>query len=214
MKLTGSHAVGLPRQQVWDALRDPAVLARALPGCESLEATEPGLRVATVAATVASVSGTYRGSIRVVDQEPPAACRLLVEAAGVPGTIRGEASVRLEEDGDATVVHHDAELAVSGSLDGVGQRVLAGAASQALDAFFATLEREASAAPERAAPVVAAARRTPVAAAERDVPVSAAPPEPAARQRRGLALVLAGLVGAAVAVVGARVASRPGRRGA
>jgi uncharacterized protein len=203
VKLTGSHAVGLPRQQVWDALRDPAVLARALPGCESLEVTEPGRRVATVAATVASVSGTYRGSIRVVDQEPPAACRLLVEAAGVPGTIRGEASVRLEEDGDATVVHHDAELAVSGSLDGVGQRVLAGAASQALDAFFATLEREASAAPERAAPVVA----------ERDVPVSAAPPEPAARQRRGLALVLAGLAGAAVAVIGARVAGRPGRRG-
>jgi uncharacterized protein len=203
VKLTGSHAVGLPRQQVWDALRDPAVLARALPGCESLEVTEPGLRVATVAATVASVSGTYRGSIRVVDQEPPAACRLLVEAAGVPGTIRGEASVRLEEDGDATVVHHDAELAVSGSLDGVGQRVLAGAASQALDAFFAALEREASAAPERAAPVVA----------ERDVPVAAAPPEPAARQRRGLALVLAGLAGAAVAVIGARVAGRPGRRG-
>jgi len=37
MKLEGSYEVKAPRQKVWEAFLDPAVLQKAIPGCEKLE---------------------------------------------------------------------------------------------------------------------------------------------------------------------------------
>ena len=36
MKITGTSTLVAPPHQVWDAVHDPAVLARCLPGCERL----------------------------------------------------------------------------------------------------------------------------------------------------------------------------------
>ena len=38
MKITGDATLTAPVDQVWAALHDPAVLARTLPGCETLDA--------------------------------------------------------------------------------------------------------------------------------------------------------------------------------
>ena len=39
MDMTGERRIPAPRQKVWDALNDPAVLRQCIPGCESLEKT-------------------------------------------------------------------------------------------------------------------------------------------------------------------------------
>ena len=39
MDMTGSRHIEAPRQRVWEALNDPAVLQAAIPGCESVERT-------------------------------------------------------------------------------------------------------------------------------------------------------------------------------
>ena len=39
MDMTGERRIAAPRQKVWDALNDPAVLKACIPGCESLEKT-------------------------------------------------------------------------------------------------------------------------------------------------------------------------------
>ncbi len=36
MDMTGEYRINAPRQKVWDALNDPAVLRACIPGCESL----------------------------------------------------------------------------------------------------------------------------------------------------------------------------------
>ena len=66
MKITGSrHARGHP-QQVWDAFHDPAVLARCLPGCESLTEIGHDRYAMTVTAGVAAIKGTYDGEVSLL----------------------------------------------------------------------------------------------------------------------------------------------------
>jgi uncharacterized protein len=216
VNVSGSYSLPVPRDRVWEALQDPAVLARTLPGCESLEVTGPDAYTATVNAGVASVKGTYRGTVEMLDKEAPARYRLTAEGSGAPGTIRADAVVRLDEDTDGTTISYDADAVVGGMIGGVGQRMLAGVAKKTAGDFFAAVERELVhgpvSAPAAAPPLEAAG---PAAAGAEVAPqvgqvYSGAAPAAPATDRRVVELLLAAVVGAAIALVGVAV----GRRGA
>lgn len=217
MKVSGNHTIAAPRQQVWDALQDPAVLARTLPGCESLEVTGPDAYAATITAGVASVKGTYQGSVQLLDKQAPSAYRLTAEGAGAPGTIRADALVRLEEDHQGTVISYDAEAIVGGMIGGVGQRMLAGVAKKTAGEFFAAVERElvhgpvSAPAAVAAPPVEAGAVAVPGGEARVGEVFAGAPPRPAATERRAVELLGAALVGAVIALAGVLVGRRLGR---
>ncbi len=142
MKITGSYAVDAPREAFWNALQDPAVLARTSPGCESLEVLGDDTYAATVTAGVASITGTYTGKVQLRDKQPPQSYRLAVEGAGAPGTIRADAEVRLETDGDTTIVHYDADAVVGWMIGGVGQRMIAGATRPTAGEFFTAVAND------------------------------------------------------------------------
>jgi uncharacterized protein len=212
VKVSGSCTIGAPRQQVWDALQDPAVLARTLPGCESLEVTGPDAYAATVTAGVANVKGSYRGTVRLADKQGPTSYRLLAEGAGAPGTIRADATVRLDDEGGATTIRYDADAVVGGMIGGVGQRVLAGVARKSAQEFFAAVERELVYGPEAAPAEVEVPAPQLEAAAPQVGQVFAGPRRPEPTQRRPLELLVAVLAGAAVALAGVLLGHRLARR--
>jgi uncharacterized protein len=207
VKVTGSHRLEVPRQAVWDALQDPAVLARTLPGCQALEVTGPDAYAATVSAGVASVKGTYRGTVALADKVAPESYRLTAQGAGGPGTIQADAVVRLVEDGGATVVHYDADAVVGGMIGGVGQRMLQGVAKKTAGEFFGAIERDVLHGP---AP---AALGTESGALAAPLPGEVFRREPSApvTDRRGLELVAAVVLGAAIALGGVLVGRRLSR---
>jgi uncharacterized protein len=216
VKVSGNHTLPVPRERVWEALQDPAVLARTIPGCEALEVTGPDAYTATVTAGVASVKGTYRGSVQLLDKDAPSAYRLTAEGAGAPGTIRADALVRLEEGHEGTTISYDAEAIVGGMIGGVGQRMLAGVARKTAGEFFAAVERELVHGPVSAPAAVAP---TPLEAEGMAMPgeppqvgqVFAGAPPSAPAERRTVELLGAALVGAAIALVGVAVGRRLGR---
>lgn len=142
MNITGSHRIDVPRARVWEALHDPSVLVRTLPGCEQLDAVGPDTYDAVLAAGVASIKGTYRARIELSEMLPPDSYRMHASGAGTPGTVSADVEVRLEDAGDATVVHYDAEAVVGGMIGGVGQRMLTGVARRTAGEFFRAVERE------------------------------------------------------------------------
>ena len=85
MKVTGSATLHAPREQVWAALNDPAVLVRTIPGCHQLEEVGPDTYRMTLTAGVASIKGTYQGDVALTDQEQPGAFTLRASGAGAPG---------------------------------------------------------------------------------------------------------------------------------
>ncbi|HKJ56690.1 MAG TPA: carbon monoxide dehydrogenase subunit G [Nitriliruptoraceae bacterium] len=140
MKISGRNTIAAPPQTVWDAINDPAVLARTLPGCESMEVVGDGAYKATVTAGVASIRGTYTGTVVLSDLQEPESLTLAAQGAGSAGTIGADVDVVLEEEGDATVVVWDAEAIVGGTIGGVGQRMLAGVSQRMAGEFFGNLE--------------------------------------------------------------------------
>ena len=87
MKFTGENVLDAPVEQAWDALLDPAVLVRTIPGCERLEATGENAYAMTVTAGVASIKGTYAGSCELRDLVEHESLVMKLDGAGAPGTI-------------------------------------------------------------------------------------------------------------------------------
>ena len=140
MKVTGSATLHAPREKVWDALNDPAVLVRTIPGCQQLEEVGPDRYRMTITAGVASIKGTYQGDVALTDQEQPGSFTLKASGAGAPGTVSADVKVTLAEaDGD-TRLDYDADAIVGGVVGGVGQRVLSGVAKKTAGEFFKAVD--------------------------------------------------------------------------
>jgi hypothetical protein len=162
MKVNGSAVLHAPRERVWAALQDPAVLVRTIPGCQELEQVGPDSYRATVTAGVASIKGIYSGDVRLSDQAEPDSFVLHAAGAGAPGTVSADVRVTLADaDGGATRLDYDADAVVGGMIGGVGQRMLAGVATKTAGEFFSAVDDVltgradlAPATPEAAAPTV------------------------------------------------------------
>jgi uncharacterized protein len=207
MKVTGSAVLHAPRDRVWAALNDPAVLVRTIPGCQQLEQVGPDAYRATVTAGVASIKGTYSGDVRLSDQAEPDSFMLHAAGAGAPGTVSADVRVTLAEaDGGATRLDYDADAVVGGVIGGVGQRMLAGVAKKTAGEFFSAVDdmltgRAAAPAAAPQAAGVPAAAGIPVPAVAPVGTVFTAPQQP--RQPVPVMVILtAAVVGALIAFAG------------
>lgn len=175
MKVSGTSVLQAPRQDVWRALNDPAVLVQAIPGCRQLEAIGGDAYKMTVAAGVGAIKGVYDGEVRLTDHEEPVSFRMHAQGAGAPGTIGAEVLVMLDEGPDGgTSLSYDADAVVGGTIGGVGQRMLTGVSKKMADEFFGNIDSLIAGLP------TAAAQAAPVAAPGAAAAAAPAPMGPAA----------------------------------
>ncbi len=137
MKLTEEIRIGAPREAVFAALNDPDVLRQAIPGCEELEKVSDTELSAVVRAKVGPVRARFRGDVTLSDINPPESYTLKGQGkGGAAGFARGEASVRLTEDGDDTLLHYDVDASVGGKLAQLGGRLVNNSARALAAEFF------------------------------------------------------------------------------
>lgn len=211
MKFTGENVLAAPVEQAWDALLDPAVLVRTIPGCEKLEATGENAYAMTVTAGVASIKGTYAGSCELRDLVEHESLVMKLDGAGAPGTIGATVNVRFAPEGSSTRISYDADAVVGGMIGGVGQRMLTSVSRRMAGEFFGNVDGVlAGTAPAPAAVAgapVPAGGGAPAAAGQ----VFTAPaPAPAAASRQEFLTGVA--VGAGLVVLGVVVGGIFGRR--
>jgi carbon monoxide dehydrogenase subunit G len=203
MKFTGENTLHASVEQAWDALLDPAVLVRTIPGCERLEALPAdqgeNAYAMTVTAGVAAIKGTYSGSCVLTDLQPHESLVMKLDGAGAPGTIGATVDVRFAPGADgATTISYDADAIVGGMVGGVGQRMLTSVSRRMAGEFFGNVD----------AVLTGAAPAAAVAGASSSEPgVFTAPPRPAAvaSQRDFLTGVA---VGAALVALGVLIGRR------
>src|SRR5262245_1815835 len=99
MKLALSSFVPAAPPRVFNALIDPAILQRCIPGCESLTPTGPDAYAATLKVGVAGLKGTYTGKAAITNQQPHDSLTLSVDGKGGPGFVRGAAVIGLASEG-------------------------------------------------------------------------------------------------------------------
>ena len=141
MRIAGEAVLHAPVEQVWQALLDPAVLVRTIPGCERLEATGEDRYAMTVTAGVAAIKGTYAGTCELRDLHPHESLVMAVQGSGAPGTIAADVTVRFEERDGGTAVSYDADAVVGGMIGGVGQRMLGSVSKRMAGEFFGNVEK-------------------------------------------------------------------------
>jgi uncharacterized protein len=141
MKVAGDAVLHAPPQASWDALLDPAVLVRTIPGCERLETTGEHTYAMTVNAGVAAIKGTYSGTVELRDLDEPRSLVMRAAGAGAPGTIDTSVAVRFSDGGDgSTRISYDADAVVGGMLGGVGQRMLTSVSKRMAAEFFGAVD--------------------------------------------------------------------------
>ncbi|SHM99543.1 SRPBCC family protein [Cryptosporangium aurantiacum] len=206
MKVNGKATLNAPVQRVYDALNDPAVLVRTIPGCQQLEQVGDDAYRMTVTAGVASIKGSYVGDVRLTDQQAPTSFVLRAKGAGAPGTVSADVLVTLEDGANGTtLLSYAADAVVGGAVGGVGQRVLSGVAKKTAGEFFAAVDSLLNA-PAEAAVVSAEGGTVPGAEAQ---PAGAAAGSPAAG---GSAAGAVADGASAVLPSGAGAAAAPGPR--
>lgn len=221
MKVTGSATLHAPVEKVWEALNDPAVLVRTIPGCQQLEETGPDAYRMTITAGVASIKGTYLGDVRLTDPDPPRSFMLRAKGSGGPGTVSADVKVSLRENGNGTRLDYDADAVVGGMIGGVGQRVLTGVAKKTAGEFFKAVDDVLTGKAPAPAPAVAAGGEAEPRAAAGAPAIPAQrtgvfiPPAPAP-SRLGAAgspdFMRGAVLGAAVALAGVLVGALVSRR--
>lgn len=206
MKMSGENVLHAPVERVWDALLDPAVLVRSIPGCSRLEATGEHGYDMTVTAGVAAIKGTYAGTCRLHDLQEHQSLRMDLQGAGAPGTIGADVAVSFADAGDGTTrVTYDADAVVGGMVGGVGQRMLTSVSRRMAGEFFDNVDAVLTGvAPATAPPAVAPGPTGEVGTVAGQVfTAPAAPVSPQTDFLRGVAvgagLVLAGVLAGAVA---------------
>lgn len=140
MKIAGSSTLPLAPERAYEMMQDPEVLARAMPGCESLERIGPDEYRMKMKMALASVSGAFDGKVRIADQAPPSSFRLTVEGTGKIGFMKGEGLLKLAPSGDsATEVTYEGDVQVGGTMAAVGQRLIDATAKMLIKRFFEKL---------------------------------------------------------------------------
>lgn len=124
MKIQGTYTFAAPRDVVWPMLQDPDVLARVMPGCEKLEKVDENAYSGILKIKVGPVQGKFNGDVKLSDIQNPESYTMEVNGKGAPGFVRGEGALRLEADGDMTILHYEGDAQVGGRLASVGQRLL------------------------------------------------------------------------------------------
>ena len=141
MRIAGNATLHAPVDAVYEALKDPRVLVRTIPGCERLEQVGEDAYAMTVTAGVASVRGTYAGDVRLTDQRAPNGFVLRASGSGAPGTVSADVAVDLAPGDDGTtLLSYDADAVVGGMIGGVGQRLLSSVAKRTAGEFFTAVD--------------------------------------------------------------------------
>ncbi len=216
MDMTGEYRLNASREAVYDALNDPEILKQCIPGCEEIDKTSDTEMTARVVAKVGPVKAKFSGAVTLSDLNRPESYTISGEGkGGAAGFAKGGAKVRLEEDGDGTLMHYEVHADIGGKLAQLGSRLIDGTAKKMAKDFFETFAglvdgaqaeaAEAEAAPEAAAPAPEASSAPAEAPAATAAPEAAPAPAAEAPEKSGGLSPMVWVVGvillAAVAVL-------------
>ena len=141
MKIDGEYLFKGPREDVWEIILDPEVLATALPGTKSLERVAENEYQGEMNVRVGPVAGIFSGHLVVSNEVPPESLTLTVDGRGAPGFINGNGNIILNDQGDGTtLMKYEGDVTIGGRLASVGQRLLDSASKSMIRQGLETLD--------------------------------------------------------------------------
>jgi len=136
MKLTGSYEINLDKQSVWEALNDPDILKKSIPGCEEFKKNSETNFTATATNKIGPFNASFTGEIELKNLKPPNSYKIVGEGNSPVGFASGEADVELNEKDGVTTLSYSVQANVGGKIAQVGSRLIDMTAKKMADIFF------------------------------------------------------------------------------
>ena len=140
MDIAGSYTFSAPPDRVWALLMDPSVISSCIPGCDTFEPDGQDKYRVTLTVALAAITGSYAGTVSIVDKVDHVSYRLVAEGQGRPGFVKGTSAIALRADGANTVVDVKGDVQTGGPIARVGQRLIGSVSKMMLDRFFGCLQ--------------------------------------------------------------------------
>ena len=137
MELADEIIINAPKDQVYAALNDPAVLKQCIPGCEELIQHSDTELEAKVVLKVGPVKARFGGEVTLDKSGAPDAFSLSGQGnGGAAGHAKGGADVTLTAEGDTTVLKYVAKAQIGGKIAQMGSRLIQSTAKKLAGKFF------------------------------------------------------------------------------
>ena len=136
MKLSGSYQINLSKEKVWEALNDPEILKKSIPGCDEFVKNSATEFTATATNKIGPFNASFTGEIELIDLDPPNSYKITGSGNSPVGFASGEALVKLEDHESGTNLIYEVEANVGGKIAQVGSRLIDMTAKKMADIFF------------------------------------------------------------------------------
>ena len=136
MKLSGSYQINLEKQKVWEALNDPEILKKAIPGCDEFIKNSDTEFTAKATNKIGPFNASFTGDIELGDLNPPHSYKISGSGNSPVGFASGEATVKLEDHENGTNLTYEVQANVGGKIAQVGSRLIDMTAKKMADIFF------------------------------------------------------------------------------
>lgn len=141
MELLGQQLINASRQKVWNALNDPDVLIRCIPGCEEISRVSDNQLQVRMMVKMGPVRSRFAGTLSLEDINAPESCSLVFDGTGAAGFAKGGAKVSLaDQDATQTRLNYTAKASVGGKLGQIGGRLIESSARKMSDEFFSAFQ--------------------------------------------------------------------------
>ena len=136
MKLSGLYKLNVKKEIVWEALNDPDILKKCIPGCDSFDKESDISFNVTATNQIGPMNATFSGSVNLSDIKENESYTLSGKGQSSVGFASGTAKVNLEEDKNVTILKYEVDVNVGGKIAQLGSRLINGVAKKMSDYFF------------------------------------------------------------------------------
>jgi len=136
MKLVGSYKLKVKKEIVWNALNDPEILKKCIPGCDSFERQNNNTFNASATNQIGPMNATFSGNVKLSNIEENVSYTLSGEGQSSVGFANGSANVKLTETNGVTTLAYEVNIDVGGKIAQLGSRLIDGVGKKMSDYFF------------------------------------------------------------------------------
>lgn len=142
MNVKGKHTFKVSKQQLWEYLMDPEVLAKITPGVSKLQLIDTDSYQTVSEIKIGPVKGSFKGKLKVVEKDEPSSFAIEMEQLSKIGNAHARVEMNLADvDSTNAELSFDGKAKLSGVIARTGQRVLSGVANTITREVFSSLEK-------------------------------------------------------------------------
>ncbi len=145
LEFSGSPEIAAARERVWLHLMDPHFVAKSAPGVESVDVIDPTHFKVVSGFGVGSIRVGFTMDVELLDIVPGRSARMRIRGKAPGSAVDVLSSIEIQDAGfDSVRLNWSATSDISGTVAGLGARLMEGAARRLTEQFWTDFARRAS----------------------------------------------------------------------